>query len=256
MLEPLQSDLLSDHHTIKHGFFTRQGGYSTGLLSSLNMRPLPPECEENFQKNCQRVCSWFQNDVSNLVLMQQVHGDHVVWIEDNANEDYVTADAMLTQKSNLILGVRTADCIPLLLYDPKASICGVIHVGWRGALLNIISKTLQMMSQRGSLPSNIHAAIGPCIQIQNFEVDQVVCQEFLNYDPYYQSFFISGKDQHHFWFNLPALALYQLKSQGVTKVESLDINTYQDEKRFFSYRRSQHALEKMYGTQISAIALK
>lgn len=257
MLKPLQSALLSSSHLhIKHGFFTRQGGCSTNVLSSLNMRPSSFEQVGNFDVNCQRVCSWFDCDLSKLILMQQVHSDHVVWIEAKTQLNPIVADAMLTQQSNLILGVRTADCVPVLLYDPKTSICGVVHVGWRGALLNILAKTLNMMCERGSLISDVYAALGPCIQVQSFEVDAKIRQIFLDVDVRYQSFFTPGVDPQHVWFDLLNLALFQLESQGVTKCDSLNIDTYQDSDRFFSYRRSQHAQEKTYGNQISAITLR
>jgi len=257
LLHPFQSSLLLGQHSLQHGFFSRQGGVSQELLASLNTRDLPPEQKENLQENYNRISAWFGLISDHLTLVRQVHGKTVLWLDKApSTSQLIEADALVTRQPQLILGIRTADCVPILLYDPVSHICAAIHAGWKGVLLNIVYETIGVMKERGSEPQNILAVIGPCIHQKNYEVGEDVYFPFKEKKPSWATFFKPSSHINHYWLDLPGLVKNQLQTAGLRKIDALEKNTYAEEENFFSCRRAYHRQEPVFGNQISAICLK
>ncbi|WP_432201640.1 peptidoglycan editing factor PgeF [Erythrobacter sp. W53] len=190
---------------------------------------------------------------SQLVTVKQVHSPDVVEVTEAWDKNAaVEADAMVTNRPGLILGIVTADCAPVLLFDSHARIIGAAHAGWRGAASGVIANTVAAMEKIGASRANIVAAIGPCIAQQSYEVDTAMKAEFSAEDA---CFFAAGKPGH--WqFDLPGFVASQLTLAGITQVDDLGLDTYANAKRFYSFRRSTHRDEPTGGRQISLIGLR
>lgn len=189
-----------------------------------------------------------------MIRVKQVHSARVLRY-DGANNwsdsDPPEADALVTDRPGVALGIVTADCAPVLLADTDASIAAAIHAGWRGAIGGIIANAIQKMRDMGARTLNIRAAIGPCIRQQNYEVDQAFRARFTADDA---RFFMPGRP-NHFQFDLPAFVAAQLQEMGVTQIDDCGIDTYVDAARFHSYRRAMHDGSPTGGRQISFVAL-
>jgi YfiH family protein len=164
------------------------------------------------------------------------------------------ADAMVTDRPGLLLGVLTADCAPVLFADDEAGVVGAAHSGWRGALAGVTDATIEAMEALGARRERIAAAVGPCIAQPSYEVDDAFRARFEEEDSANARFFVAGPaDKPH--FDLPAYVLNRLESAGIARAEALDLDTYADAEHFYSYRRSTHLGEPSYGRQISMIGL-
>lgn len=254
--DPFKSSLLLKQKFLKHGFFSRQGGVSQGLLTSLNTRDNGSDQKENLQENYNRISAWFGYSSHHLALIRQVHGKTVLWVDKPLSVSQpVEADALVTRQPHLILCIRTADCVPILLYDPVSHLCAAIHAGWKGALLNIARETVKVMEEHGSDPQNILAAMGPCIHQKSYEVGEEVHLSFKDTNPVWTIFFKPSANNNHYWLDLPGLVTHQLHTAGLREIDCLEVDTYVEEKAFFSCRRSHHRQEAIFGNQISAISL-
>jgi YfiH family protein len=252
MVPVLKSHILKD---VTHGFFTRQGGVSIGNYASLNCS-LKEDTLENVQENRHRALEALSLEKFPLCLLKQVHGSTVHFVDDHWDfNKTLEGDALVTNRYDVVLGVQTADCMPILLADTKNELIGVIHAGWRGVVAGVIEKTIEMMRAHGSTGKNIVAAIGPCIAMKNYVVGDDFYEAFLEYDILSQIFFayndMAGGTRH---FDLPAFAMKILKEKEV-RVEQLPYDTYASEDLFFSCRRAQHEGATSFGGQLSAIAL-
>lgn len=185
-----------------------------------------------------------------LVRVKQVHGDGVV-TATHVPDAPPEADAIVTDRPGLLLGIVTADCAPVLLADTGAGVVGAAHAGWRGALGGVLDRTVEAMVALGAQPANIRAAIGPTIAQRSYEVDEAFCEAFSDADA---RFFAPGREGHR-QFDLPAYVKHRLGAAGVTHVEDLGEDTYAQPERFYSYRRSVHRSEKTDGRQLSVIGL-
>jgi len=164
------------------------------------------------------------------------------------------ADAMVTDTPNLLLGILTADCAPVLFADHEAVVVGAAHAGWRGALAGVTDATIEAMERLGARREHIHAAIGPCVAQPSYEVDDSFLARFVDADPDNQRFFIAGPaGKPH--FDLEAYVMHRLIAAGIDEVEALNLDTYAASDRFFSFRRATHRGEADYGRQLSAIAI-
>ena len=249
-LEPLSSDAFG---SVRHGFFTRQGGVSSGVFAGLNCGPGSSDMTEAVAINRSRVAQAMGVEVHHLVTVHQVHSADVVVLDGPLGEK-PRADALVTATPGLALAVLTADCQPVLFSDPRAGVVGAAHAGWRGALDGILEATLDAMENLGAQRKNITAVIGPCISQAAYEVGPEFLDAFLAEDPDYGRFFAGGPGDRPL-FDLPGFGLHRLRSAGVGHAEWTRHCTYRDERRFFSYRRSCHRLEADYGRLISAIRL-
>ncbi|MGE7368091.1 peptidoglycan editing factor PgeF [Neorhizobium sp. NPDC001467] len=256
MPTPIESPLLSEQARgrIRHGFFTRQGGVSDGIYASLNVGLGSSDRREDVLENRRRVAAWFDAAPESLATVHQVHSADVVVVSADTVAERPPADAMVTRVPGIVLGVLAADCGPILFADEKAGVIGAAHAGWKGALGGVAENTIAAMIALGAERSNICACLGPSIAGRSYEVGPEFVERFLGFDPAYEEFFTPSARPDHALFDLPSLTLRRLKAAGI-RAEKLDLDTYPDPERFYSYRRTTHAKEADYGRQISAIAI-
>lgn len=243
-------------HGIAHGFFTRQGGHSTGLFSSLNCGLGSGDDRSTVLRNRAIVAGRLAVAPEALLSAYQVHSAEAAlvtgpWPGDSRPQ----VDALVSATPGVALGVLTADCGPVLLADPEARVVGAAHAGWKGALTGITGSTLDLMEAQGADRRRITAVIGPMISRQAYEVGAEFRQRFTEADPATAAHFAPAERPGHFMFDLPAYLAGRLRAEGVGRVVDLSLCTYRDEARFFSFRRSTHRKEQDYGRLISAIAL-
>ena len=253
---PIESpDLQRLSPRIAHGFFTREGGVSTGIFRGLNVGLGSSDAREAVEENRRRVAAWFGLPVSRLATQHQVHSPDVTVIDDPDLLPRNHADAMVTNRPGVILGVLTADCGPILFADADAGVIGAAHAGWKGALDGVLEATIAQMEALGARREKIVAVLGPSIGGADYEVGPEFVERFIARDPAHAAYFTPSARAGHSMFDLPRLTVDRLKRAGV-EAHGLDLSTYPDEDRFFTYRRTTHRGEPDYGRQISAIALK
>lgn len=250
-LEILTSDALEG---IRHGFFTRRGGASSGIFSGLNCGPGSSDQAEIVAINRARVADAMGVAADKLATVHQVHSPDVVHVTAPLPDPRPRADAMVTATPGLCLGVLTADCQPVLFADRDAGVIGAAHAGWRGTRDGVLEATLAAMEALGAARARIVAVIGPTISQAAYEVGPEFVEGFLDDDPETARFFANGAGDRSL-FDLPAYALWRLRAAGVGHAEWTRHCTYRDPERFFSYRRTTHAGEADYGRLISTIRL-
>jgi YfiH family protein len=249
-LEIITSEALSP---LRHGFFTRRGGASSGIFQGLNCGPGSSDQAEIVAINRTRVAQAMDVAPDHLVTVHQVHSPDVVAVSGPL-DDKPRADAMVTATPGVALAILTADCQPVLFADRQAGVIGAAHAGWRGALDGVLEATVTAMEQMGARRADIHAVIGPSISQQAYEVGPEFFDDFLGEYPGNARFFAQGNGDR-MMFDLPAYGLHRLRGAGIGHAEWTRHCTYSDPERFFSYRRTTHAGEADYGRLISAIRL-
>lgn len=177
-----------------------------------------------------------------LILVNQVHGNDVLVIENQSQipQKLINADAIVTNLKNISIGILTADCVPILLFDEKNEVIAAVHAGWQGAFKKVTENAVDEMLKIGAKIENIKAAIGPCIRQSSYEVDENFYQRFLSENQDNKIFFISSKNQSHYMFDLALYIERKLADKGIGTVIDDGIDTYFDEKKYFSYRRNTH----------------
>ena len=249
-LEIITSDSLGP---LRHGFFTRRGGASSGVFAGLNCGAGSTDQTEIVAINRSRVADAMEVPGEQLVSVHQVHSAKVEVVEGPFGTPKPKADAMVTKTPGVALGVLTADCQPVLFADHDAGVVGAAHAGWRGSLDGVLEATIDAMIALGAHREAIKAVIGPSISQRAYEVGPEFLDAFLAEDPQYARFFVNGvEDKFH--FDLPGFGLHKLRSAGVD-AEWTRHCTYSDADRFYSYRRATHAREADYGRLISVIRL-
>ena len=242
---------------IAHGFFTREGGHSSGIFSSLNCGLGSGDDREAVQKNRGIVAGALGVDPGRLLTAYQIHSpDALVVTGPWNNDERPRVDALVTRTPGLAIGVLTADCGPLLFADPEAGVIGAAHAGWKGALTGVTERTLAAMEGEGASRQRMTVVIGPMISQAAYEVGPEFPERFTDADPDNRRFFRPAERENHSKFDLPGYLEHRLRREGVGRVVNLSLCTFGDERRFFSYRRTTHRNEKDYGRLISAIALR
>jgi YfiH family protein len=241
---------------VRHGFFTRRGGVSAGVYASLNCGVGSGDSTAVVLNNRARVASTLGVRRERLVSPYQVHGATVVvasepWQPGKGPE----ADGIVTTERGLAIGVGTADCAPVLFADAEGGVVGAAHAGWGGAFKGVLEATLDRMLDLGAKKARIVAAIGPTIARASYEVGPEFVQRFLAVDLNNARYFRPSANEGHALFDLPGYVSGRLDRLGLRSVSALGLDTYADEERFFSFRRTTHRGEKDYGRMISAIAL-
>lgn len=237
---------------VAHGFLGRRGGVSTGIAAGLNVGlgsdDEPAAVAENRARAAAAVLPG-----APLVGVYQVHSpDCVTVCGPWADADRPHADALVTDRPDLLLGVVTADCAPVLLADRDAGVIGAAHAGWKGALGGVVENTLAAMIALGARAERIAGAIGPCIAQASYEVDDAFRARFLAADRGSDRFFADGGPGH--WrFDLEGFVEARLAAAGVARIDRLGLDTYAAPERFYSFRRAVHRGEAAYGRQISVI---
>ncbi|MEP9376526.1 peptidoglycan editing factor PgeF [Aquabacter sp. CN5-332] len=242
---------------IRHAFFTRQGGVSNGLYASLNGGMGSNDSLDHVAENRARMAGALGLEPGTLMACWQVHSpDAVVLTTPWTREEAPKADAVVTAIPGLGATITVADCGPILFADPVARVVGAAHAGWKGAFGGVVEGTLKAMEGLGARRADIHAAIGPLIRQDSYEVGDDFMARFLDADRGFARFFKAAERPGHAFFNLPGFIAHRLEEAGVGHVEDLGLDTYSDEARFFSYRRATHRKEEDYGRLVAAIALE
>lgn len=252
----ITSPLLSALPGIRHAFFTRGGGVSSGVYASLNGGIGSKDDAAHVVENRSRMARLLGVAPENFVTAYQIHSPDVVVAEkpwDAAARP--KADAVVTDVPGLAIGVTTADCGPVLFADAKARVIGSAHAGWRGALSGVIEATLETMEKLGASRPNIVTALGPMIRQPNYEISGEFFRTFVQADGNNDRFFKNGARPDHYMFDLPGYIAARLAQAGVRAIEDCGLCTYAEPDRFYSYRRSQHRSEPDYGRHVNAIVL-
>jgi len=250
-LSPLISEALAG---VRHGFFTRKGGASSGVFEGLNCGYGSSDQREIVSLNRARVAAQIGIDAGHLLTVHQTHSADVLRVDGPLSDPRPQADAMVTTSSGLGLAILTADCQPVLLADAKSHVIGAAHAGWRGALDGILEATVEAMIQLGARRDRIVATIGPSISQRAYEVGEEFFDRFLTEDPENALFFANGV-AGKFQFDLPSYGLSRLRAAGIGAANWTGHCTYSAPELFFSYRRSVHRTEADYGRLISVVRL-
>ncbi|RYY44076.1 MAG: peptidoglycan editing factor PgeF [Sphingomonadales bacterium] len=237
---------------VAHGFLGRRGGVSTGVHAGLNVGIGSRDDAESVAENRRRAATAVLPGAQ-LVTVYQVHSAKAV-IATAPFDERPHADALVTDRPGLALGILTADCAPVLFADREACVVGAAHAGWKGALGGVTDSTIAAMETLGARRERIAAAVGPCIARTSYEVDDGFLRRFAEADPANERFFIDGRAGHH-QFDLEAYVAHRLAAAGIRTVEMLGEDTYAQPERFYSFRRATHAQESDYGRQISIIGI-
>jgi YfiH family protein len=247
---------LNDLDGMRHAFFTRQGGVSGGLYSSLNCGLGSGDDAAAVRENRARAMASLELPPESLSTLYQVHGRAVVTLEAPLRDgERPQADAFATAAPGVALGILTADCVPVLFCDPKARVIGAAHAGWKGAIGGVLEATLEAMAKLGGEASCIYAGIGPCIAQRSYEVGAEFPAPFLAEDADNARFFAPGRREGKFMFDLRGYVGQRLRKAGLRQIHALPNDTCGEADRFFSYRRSCLNGEPDYGRGLSAIVL-
>jgi len=253
-MDPVEVTTAQALKGLPHGFLGRRGGVSAGLYAGLNVGLGSDDDSAAIRENRRRAVEAVLSG-ARLVTLHQVHSADAVaasapWPDDARPH----ADALVTDRPGLALGVLTADCTPVLLADAQAGVVGAAHAGWKGALGGVTDSAIAAMEKLGASRDRIVAAIGPVIARISYEVDDGFARRFEEADPANERFFSPGREGHQ-QFDLEAYVAARLAAAGIGRIELLGLDTYADEERFFSFRRATHRGEPGYGRQISLIGL-
>lgn len=253
----IRSDLLAALPGVAHGFFTREGGVSEGLYASLNIGLGSRDDRAAVTENRARVARALGIADDRLAMPYQIHSPDVVVVEEVwAPGEGPRADAVVTARPGIAVGVATADCGPILFADAKGCAVGAAHAGWKGAFGGVIEATVAAMEGLGARRGDLVAVLGPTISAAAYEVGPEFVARFVEADAGHERFFRPSGRPGHALFDLPGFVVTRLAAAGVGRVEDLGLCTYGDEARFFSYRRTTHRGEPDYGRLVSAIALR
>jgi purine-nucleoside/S-methyl-5'-thioadenosine phosphorylase / adenosine deaminase len=249
-------DVLSDCDGVRHGFFTREGGVSDGLFSSLNCGYSSGDDPNRVARNRAIAADRLGLAEGRLITCYQIHSATVLTVDRPwRREDAPRADGMVTDRPEIALGVLAADCAPVLFADSQARVIGAAHGGWRGTLGGVMEATVAAMAKLGAVPARIRAGIGPCIAQPSYEVGPEFPGRFAETDPESDVFFVPAARAGHFRFDLPGYIAHRLARLGLGTVADVACDTAADPARFFSYRRACLAGERDYGRALAAISL-
>lgn len=239
---------------VAHGFLGRRGGVSTGLVAGLNTGLGAGDDGAAVAENRARAAAAVLPGAA-LVSVYQIHSARCVTVaEPWRDADRPEADALVTDRRGVLLGIVTADCAPVLLADREAGVVGAAHAGWKGALSGVTDRTVEAMMALGARAGRIAAAVGPCISQPSYEVDDPFRDRLVTLESANSAYFVSGRPGH--WqFDLAGYVVARLRAAGVGCVQALGLDTYSAPDRFFSYRRATHRGDPAYGRQLSLIGL-
>ncbi|MFN3670555.1 MAG: peptidoglycan editing factor PgeF [Bosea sp. (in: a-proteobacteria)] len=240
---------------VRHAFFTREGGVSTGIYASLNGGLGSKDDPAAIAENRARMAKQLSVAPDHLVSLYQVHSPDVAIVTGPWLGERPQADAMVTTAPCVALGVSSADCGPILFADAEARVVGAAHSGWKGAYSGVVASTVTAMEKLGARRERIVAVLGPTISAAAYEVGPEFVERFKQENATFGRFFKASDRPAHAMFDLPAFIAYKAQEAGIGAFVDLALCTYGDERRFFSYRRTTHRGEPDYGRLISAIAL-
>ena len=251
----INSKKLSRFREIKHGFFNKKGGKSKTIYKSLNCGLGSSDRKKNVISNLKIVCKKIGVSYKKLILLNQIHSNKFHFIKKNYNfkKKRIIGDALITNVSNIAIGVLTADCVPILIYDKNKKIISAIHAGWKGAYKGIINNVVNFFTKNGSNPKNLIAVIGPCISEKNYEIKKDFKNKFLKKNRLNKLFFKKRKNKTYFCLNKYIYS--QLRKLGIKNLEIINKDTFDPKNNFFSARRAIINKENDYGRNISIIMI-
>ena len=255
-LPTIQSPLLSSLPGVKHAFFTRKGGVSTGLYDSLNVGRGSKDDPADVVENRARAARWFGGDPEDLNTCYQIHSTIAIKADGSWGDVRPQGDAVVTKTPGVICGALAADCAPVLLVDPDARVVAAAHAGWRGALDGVVQAAVDCMVELGAKPERMTGVVGPCIGPKSYEVGLEFLHRFEADCPGSGRFFKPGVSDDKRFFDLPAFVLDRLETAGVERREWVGRDTRAEEEWFFSNRRAVLNDEGDYGRLLSAICLE
>ena len=248
----IKAKKLEKFNNIKHGFFNSKGGVSSGIYKSLNCGMGSNDKIKNVTKNL-KIVSKKIGAKKKIILLNQIHSNKIFFI-NKISKKKLLGDGLMTNNKNIAIGILTADCAPILFYDPKKNIIGAVHAGWRGAYKKIGKKMISKFKKRGSNLNDILAVIGPCISQKNYEVKNNFKTKFLKQSSQNIKHFKLVKNK--IYFDLKGYIFYQLKKAGINNIETIKKDTFNPKNNFFSARRSFKKKNNDYGRNISIIMIK
>lgn len=253
-LAPITHPLLTKAG-VRHGFFTRNGGVSTGIYDSLNTGLGSTDDPAAVQENRRRIAAHFDAGPDDLAACYQIHSAITHLAQGPWQGDRPEGDAVTTRTPGVVCAILTADCASILLADAEAGVVAAVHAGWKGALGGVIQSAVSAMQSIGADPARTVAVVGPCIAQASYEVGADYQDRFVQADPDYGQFFIPGAALDKRLFDLPGFVLRRLEQAGVGDAAWTGHDTCADEARFFSNRRAYQRGEPDFGRLMSAIAL-
>jgi YfiH family protein len=253
-LHPITHKLLSSS-AVAHGFFTRQGGVSTGVYESLNCGPGSDDDPAAISENRRRIGAWLTGRDAAPLTAYQVHSARAVIVDRPWTGTPPQADAIVTKARGVVIAALAADCAPVLFADKEAGVIAAAHAGWRGALGGVVDAAVDAMESIGADRRRIHAVVGPCIAQDSYEVGEEFEAEFLKADRANDRFFKFGVSLDKRQFDLAGYVVNRALNLGLADAAAVEADTYSEPDLFFSYRRKQHLGEPDYARLISAICL-
>jgi YfiH family protein len=254
---PVRAELLENagYSGIRHGFFTRVGGVSTGIYHGLNIGTGSSDDQNLVRENRRRVAAWMGVPAEALITAHQIHSPDAIVVRAPFAGERPKADAVVTDRPGIAVGASTADCGPVLFADARARVVAAAHAGWKGAFTGVLESTVAAMESLGAKRENIVAVLGPSISQKNYEVGPEFVARFVDADAGNARYFADSGKAGHALFDLNLYTVDRLSRAGVTAAQ-LGRCTYAEEDLFYSYRRTTHRGEADYGRQISAIVLE
>ena len=251
----IKSKYLLKQKKITHAFFNRRGGVSHGIYKSLNCGPGSNDKKNLVKKNLEIVKKKLGKNVKKIFLVHQIHSNKFIFLDKKLqfSKKKFKVDAIITNQEKLPIAVLTADCVPILLYEKNKNMIAAIHAGWKGAFKGIIKKVISFMVKKGCERKNITAAIGPCIRQNNYNIKDDFYKKFIKKNSKNKIFF--KKKKSIIYFDLPNFVKNQLKSLKITKIDTINIDTFVKKNNFFSSRQSLRLNHDDYGRNISIIMI-
>ena len=249
------SKKLKKFENIKHCFFSRKNGFSKGYYESLNCGLGSDDQRENVLKNLELVSKKIGCKKESLITLNQKHSDQVIYFKNERSvKNKLTGDAMVSEVKNIGISILTADCAPVLFYDPNKKIIGCAHSGWKGVLNGIIKNTVKKFNELNSNNNDLIAVVGPCINKDNYKVQIDFFKKFVNQDKINENFFQKINDEQYN-FDLRSFINKELTNLNIKKIENMEMDTFSQRELFYSYRRSRLNREQDYGRCISVILM-
>ena len=249
------STKLNKFKNLKHCFFSRKNGFSSDIYKSLNCGSGSNDKKENIIKNLEFVSKKISCNKNALITLNQKHTNQIIYFNDKRSiKNKLTGDSIVTQLKNIGIGILTADCAPILFFDPKNKIIGCAHAGWKGALNGIIKNTVQKFNELNSNNNELVAVVGPCINKDNYNVRSDLLEKFIYVDKKNEKFF-NKIDNQYYSFDLRSFINNELSKLNIQNIDNIEMDTFSKKEYFFSYRRSCVDNEKDYGRCISVILM-
>ena len=249
------SKKLKSIKNLRHCFFSRENGFSSGIYKGLNCGLGSGDKKENILKNLEFVEKKIGCKNNSLVTLNQRHTNEVIYFDDPLSvKKKLTGDAIVSKVKNIAIGVLTADCVPILFYDHKKKIIGCAHAGWKGALNGIIQNTISKFKDLKCNSTDLIAVVGPCIKKENYEVKNDLYEKFIEKNKKNKIFF-QNIDKNKYLFDLRGFVNNEILNLNIKNLENIEIDTFSKKELFYSYRRACFNKEKDYGRCISVILM-